>query len=72
MDVSKEIMIDDDVVSEFAKMEGYVIYKYESKDGSNIILYFTKGDKVKYKLYLDSDCNQNYGFISECIFNKIQ
>jgi len=71
MKVTKEIIIDGQVVKELYKMDDFTVYEHNDPQCSSVTLYFAKKDEVVHKLYIDADCCQNSGFVTDINFTKV-
>lgn len=75
MKVEKSFTIDGEIVNEVFKKDFQTIYRtQETSNDSHITLFFVnnKTSEVMFKLFVDADCNQNFGFIGEVQFTEIQ
>ena len=71
MKLEREFMIDSDVVEFTTKIGDIFVYSCV-EDGSSIITYyFVKKDTVIQKLYIEADCGQNEGYISNIYFSDV-
>lgn len=74
MKVEKSFTIDGEVVDEVFKKDFQTVYQTQiGSNDSHITLFFVnnKTGEVMFKLVVDADCNQNFGFIGAVEFIEI-
>lgn len=74
MKVEKSFTIDGEIVDEVFKKDFQTVYQTNTvSDDSHITLFFVnnKTGEVMFKLVVDADCNQNFGFIDKVEFTEI-
>ena len=75
MKVEKSFTIDGELVQEVFKKGNTTVYQTEEKNGdSGATLYFvnSQSNVIQFKLFVDADCNQNFGFVSTIDFTDIE
>lgn len=74
MKVEKSFTINGEIVDEVFKKDFQTVYQTQiGSDDSHITLFFVnnKTGEVMFKLVVDADCNQNFGFIGAVEFTEI-
>lgn len=74
MKVEKSFTIGGELVDEVFKKDFQTVYQtHTTSDDSRITLFFVnnKTGEVMFKLVVDADCNQNFGFINAVEFTEI-
>lgn len=74
MKVEKSFTINGEIVNEVFKKDFQTVYQTQPiLDDSRITLFFVnnKTGEVMFKLVVDADCNQNFGFIDKVEFTEI-
>lgn len=75
MKVEKSFTIGGEIVQEVFKKGSTTVYQAEEKhDDSSVTLYFvnSQNNEIQFKLCVDADCNQNFGFVSAVDFTDIK
>ena len=75
MKVEKSFTINGEVVQEVFRKGSTIVYQTEEKhNDSGATLYFANNgnNEVQFKLFVDADCNQNFGFIDKIDFTDIK
>lgn len=63
--------INGSIVARISTVDGYEVYQEESANGESVTLFFTKKNKVVFKIDVSADCGQNTGFISHIAIGKV-
>lgn len=74
MKVEKSFTINGEIVNEFFKKDFQTVYQTNvTLDDSFVTLFFVnnKTGEVMFKLVVDADCNQNFGFVDKVEFTEI-
>lgn len=74
MKVEKSFTINGEIVNEVFKKDFQTVYQTQPiLDDSSVTLFFVnnKTGEVMFKLVVDADCNQNFGFIDKVEFTEI-
>ena len=74
MKVEKSFTINGEIVQEVFKKGTATVYQTEEKhDDSGVTMYFvnSQSNVIQFKLFVDADCNQNFGFVSKIDFTDI-
>lgn len=75
MKVQTSFIIEGNIVDEVFKKGSQTVYQTEEKsDDSSITLYFVNNqtNEVQFKLFVEADCNQNFGFIGRVDFTGVK
>lgn len=74
MKVEKSFTINGEIVNEVFKKDFQTVYQTNvTLDDSFVTLFFVnnKTGEVMFKLVVDADCNQNFGFVDKVEFTEI-
>lgn len=73
MKLEKVITIEGKVVSKSFKKGSLVVYESEVDSDDVVIIYFVdeKTEEVLFKQTVTAECNQNYGFINNVVFENV-
>lgn len=75
MKLQTSFIIDGNIVNEVFKKGSQTVYQTEETScDSSVTLYFVNNqtNEVQFKLFVDAECNQNFGFIGRVQFTGVK